>query len=199
MARLAILIAGEYLQRVARDNFAASVDYGVLPNRIRDIVASDASEPLDLLRTYFYDALPYMPNNPTADDSKRRAEKERFFSFLRRLPKYDVREGWVAYRGRDSNRRPIFQQKQVDVLLGLDIALLSAKRLITHMAIIAGDSDLAPAVVEAQREGVIVWLFHGGMEPTSGISSVFSSLIEQVDMRQQINQDFMNQVQRRRQ
>ena len=84
-------------------------------------------------------------------------------------------------------------------MLGLDIALLSAKRLITHMAIIAGDSDLAPAVVEAQREGVIVWLFHGGMEPTSGISSVSSSLIEQVDMRQQINQDFMNKVQRRRQ
>jgi len=197
VARLAILIDGNYLQRVASDFFEASVDYSVLPNRIREIISSHVPEPLDILRTYFYDALPYMPNNPSAEDAKRRAEKERFFTFLRRLPKYDVREGWVAYRGRDSRRRPIFQQKQVDVLLGLDIALLSARRLITHMALIAGDSDLAPAVVEAQREGVIVWLFPGGIEPSSGSSSVARSLIEQVDMRQQLNREFMDSIARR--
>ena len=196
MARLAILIDGAYLQRVAQDFFDASIDYSVLPGRIRELVAADASEPLDLLRTYFYDALPYMPNNASTEDAIRRSQKERFFTFLRRLPKYDVREGWVAYRGRDSRRRPIYQQKQVDVLLGLDIALLSTRRLITHMALVAGDSDLAPAVVEAQREGVVVWLFHGGIEPSSGTSSVARSLVEQVDMRQQITREFMDQVKR---
>ncbi len=65
------------------------------------------------------------------------------------------------YRGDDSNGRPIFQQKRVDLMIGLDIALLAAKNRITHAAVLSGDSDLLPAVEAAKGEGVSVWLVHG--------------------------------------
>lgn len=199
MARLAILIDGEYLSKVARDDFRSTVNFELLPNHIREIVASTETEPLDLLRTYMYDALPYLGEKPSEDDTKRHSDKSRFFDFLRRLPKFEVREGWVAHRGRDARRRPRFEQKQVDVLLGLDIALLSARRLITHMAVVSGDSDLEPAIEAAKNEGVVVWLFHGPQNRAVGPSSVAQTLIDKADMRYEIDDDFINKVRRNRQ
>ena len=70
------------------------------------------------------------------------------------------------YRGTDAQGRPIFQQKRVDLMIGLDIAGLAAKKRITHAAVFSGDSDLLPAVEEAQREGIAVWLVHDPREPT---------------------------------
>lgn len=198
MARLAILIDAAYLERVAKDQFRTGVDYTKLPDAIRDIVAVQLREPLDVVRTYLYDALPYLPNNPSEEDSKKHADKARFFDFLRNQPRFVVREGWVALRGKDRRGRPFFVQKQVDMLLGLDIAFLSAKGQISHMAIISGDSDLTPAVEVARDEGVTVWLFHGPLIKETNQSSVARSLLQNVDMRYEINQEFMNQVQRRR-
>ena len=121
-----------------------------------------------------------------------------FFDFLRNQPRFVVREGWVAFRGRDRRGRPFYQQKQVDMLLGLDIALLSAKRQISHMAIISGDSDLTPAIEVARDEGVTVWLFHGPRVKETNQSSVARSLLQSVDMRYEIDQEFMNGVERQR-
>ena len=72
-----------------------------------------------------------------------------------------MREGRLRYRGVDADGAPIFQQKRVDLMIGLDVAGLSAKRVITHVAVLAGDSDLLPAFESAQQEGVMVWLVHG--------------------------------------
>ena len=84
------------------------------------------------------------------------------------------------------------------MLLGLDIALLSAKRQISHMAIISGDSDLTPAIEVARDEGVTVWLFHGPRVKETNQSSVARSLLQNVDMRYEIDQEFMNRVERKR-
>ena len=46
-------------------------------------------------------------------------------------------------------------------MVGLDIALLSAKQEISTIALLAGDADFMPALVAAKREGVSVWLIHG--------------------------------------
>ncbi len=198
MARLAILIDAAYLERVAADNFRTGIDYTHLPDAVRDIVAGGLREPLDIVRTYLYDALPHLPAGPSDDDSKKHAEKARFFDFVRNQPRFVVREGWVAFRGRDRRGRPFYQQKQVDMLLGLDIALLSAKRQISHMAIISGDSDLTPAIEVARDEGVTVWLFHGPRVKETNQSSVARSLLQSVDMRYEIDQEFMNRVERQR-
>ena len=63
-----------------------------------------------------------------------------------------MREGRLAYRGDDAKGVPIFQQKRVDLMIGLDVAGLAAERAITHAAVLAGDSDLLPAFESAQQK-----------------------------------------------
>ena len=47
-----------------------------------------------------------------------------------------------------------FQQKGVDMRIGLDIASLSYKRQVDRIVLIAGDSDFVPAAKHARREGI---------------------------------------------
>ena len=46
------------------------------------------------------------------------------------------------------------RQKQVDMKLGLDIASLALKQLVTKIILISGDSDFVPAAKLARREGI---------------------------------------------
>lgn len=47
-----------------------------------------------------------------------------------------------------------FQQKGVDMRIGLDIASLAYKKQIDQIILIAGDSDFVPAAKMARREGI---------------------------------------------
>ena len=161
MARLAIFIDGGYVNKLAEQHFHRRVDYAAVCREIVAVVEAGTSEPLDLLRAYYYDCLPYQSPVPTETEADRFARKRRFFDALRGIPRFEVREGRLALVGRDSNGLPRFQQKRTDMLLGLDVALLSAKRQITHAAIVGGDSDFLPAFEVASQEGVAIWLFHG--------------------------------------
>ena len=192
MAKLAIFIDGGYLDVLARDEFHVRVDHGKLSAAITQSVAQNTAEPLDLLRTYYYDCLPYQSNSPTDEEKRRMSRKESRFNALRKLDSYTVREGRLMFRGLDTNGRPIFQQKRVDLLLGLDFALLSGKNRITHAALVSGDSDLIPAVEVAEQEGISTWLFHGPYQ--SGNSTYANELWTSVDRRFEMDQDFFNSV-----
>ena len=50
------------------------------------------------------------------------------------------------------------KQKAVDMKLGLDIASLAYKRLVTQIILVAGDADFVPAAKFARREGIDVVL-----------------------------------------
>lgn len=47
-----------------------------------------------------------------------------------------------------------FNQKGVDMRIGLDIASLSYKKQVNQIILIAGDSDFVPAAKLARREGI---------------------------------------------
>jgi len=47
-----------------------------------------------------------------------------------------------------------FEQKGVDMRIGLDIASLAHKRLVNQIVLISGDSDFVPAAKHARREGI---------------------------------------------
>jgi uncharacterized LabA/DUF88 family protein len=53
-----------------------------------------------------------------------------------------------------SDFEPDFTQKGVDMRIGLDIASLANKRLVSQIVLIAGDSDFVPAAKHARREGI---------------------------------------------
>jgi uncharacterized LabA/DUF88 family protein len=73
-------------------------------------------------------------------------------------------------------------------MLGVDLALLSGKRQITHAALLAGDSDFIPAVVAAKSEGVLVRLYHG--------RKYHKDLWDCVDERFSITKRFIDEITR---
>ena len=182
MFRLAIFVDGAFLEKVAKKN-GVRVDYEKLSSEILTRVnARTPAAPMDLLRTYYYNGLPYQSNPPTEHERKFFQKRRQFYDALERLSSFTVRLGVVKYRGKNNQGKPIYQQKQVDLLLGLDFALLSAKRSITHAAVLTGDSDMVPALEVAKREGIAVWLFTG--EPQSRARELWQAADERVDLDQ---------------
>ena len=166
------------------------IDYDKFRRRIHEEIAASTAESLDLLRTYYYACLSYQGNPPTQEQMDRVRGERSFFAALNRLSSFAVREGRLVYRGSDSEGRPIFMQKGVDLLLGLDFALLSAKHQITHAAVVSGDSDLIPAFEAAQQEGIKTWILHGPH------GSYASELWQKADERFELTQEFMASVAR---
>lgn len=152
--RVAIFIDGEYMRLTLASEFnRRRVDFQKLSAAIK----GDA----EILRTYFYTCLPYVSNSPTEEVQERFNRAARFHDALRMLSRFEVRLGRLEYRGRDADGRPRFEQKRVDILLGVDLVQLAAKGHIQEAILIAGDSDFIPAISVAKSEGVIVRLFHG--------------------------------------
>ncbi len=54
--------------------------------------------------------------------------------------------------------RPLIEQKAVDMKMGMDIALISSKKLADLLVLITGDADVVPALKQARREGMQVCL-----------------------------------------
>lgn len=151
--KVAIFIDGGYLDKVLQNEFNyAKIDYQKLANWM--------SKGIPIFWTYYYNCLPYQSNPPTEEESKRFSGRQKFYNSLNTLSHFEVREGKLEHRGFSKDGSPIFVQKQVDILLGVDLVLLSSKHRITHASIFAGDSDFLPAIEIAKNEGVLINLFH---------------------------------------
>ena len=133
---------------------------------------------------------PYKSNPPKEEERKRYASMHRFTTALSYLPRFEVRLGRLVKRGEDSNG-PILIQKRVDLMVGVDMALLAGKGRITNVALLSGDSDLIPAVEAVKREGVLVTLWHGRFSRNCAPSR---GLYEICDERREINQEIVDKV-----
>jgi len=154
MSRAAIFIDGAYLEYLLKEEFdRPPVDFSALVTRI--------AGNRELLRAYYYDCLPYQsPTNPSEEERERFSRRQRFHHALTKIPRFQVRLGKLEYRGMIDGR-PQFEQKRVDILLGVDLVQLAAKHQITDAMVVAGDSDFLPAIEVAKQEGVVVHLYHG--------------------------------------
>lgn len=141
-----------------------------------------------LYRCFFYDAYPYdrrghLPVSKQAIDyakSDAASFRLELFDKLRHRPNFALRLGEVR-RHRDwiikeraqkdllSGKRNVadlkdddfvagFQQKAVDMRIGLDIASITLKKQADTIVLVTGDSDFVPAAKLARREGVRVIL-----------------------------------------
>ena len=150
MARLAIFIDGGYVDALAEKEFSIWIDYDKFVKEVVKVISSKPAEPLDLLRKYYCNCLPYQSSPPTASEADKFAKKRSFFNARTHLDRFLVRDRRLAIRGYDNQGNPTFQQKRTDLQLGLDFALLSGRHQITHAALVAGDSDFIPAVEVAR-------------------------------------------------
>jgi uncharacterized LabA/DUF88 family protein len=153
----AVFIDAGYAEKVFYNEHGKSwVDYGKLAT---SLCGKD-----DLLRAYYYNCLPYQSDPPTDVEKDRYKRKRRFIDALTFLPRFEVRLGQLAIVGVGADGKPIFQQKRVDLMLGVDMALLASKGKVASIALFTGDSDCIPAVEAVKQEGVIVTLWHGSLK-----------------------------------
>jgi uncharacterized LabA/DUF88 family protein len=184
MGITAVFLDAGYIDKVVKSDFGeARIDYQKLVQAL--------AVPDELLRAYYYNCLPYQSPNPTQPEKERYAKAHRFVTALKGLPRFEVRLGRLAKRGIDANGNPIFIQKRVDCMVGVDMALLAGKGKITNVAIFSGDSDLIPAIEAVKREGVLITLWHGSFGRDSAPSR---ELFEMADERRQLTQEVVSRI-----
>ena len=181
MNRVAVLVDGEFMKKRLLRRLRRFPDAGAVMGeigRIRGALGSPA-----LYRIFYYTANPLSERvtNPldgaVVDFSRTRSygRNRRLIATLERMPDVAVRRGELVSRGwalrrrvarrlmrgspkrlRASDLTPRIDQKGVDVRIGLDIASLALKRLVTEIVVVTGDADIVPALKFARREGLRV-------------------------------------------
>jgi len=184
MGMAAAFLDGGYVEKVLHyDHNEAKIDFHKLVHLM--------VKPDELLRAYYYHCLPYQSNPPTEEESQRYAARHRFITALSFLARFEVRLGQLVFRGLDADGKRIFQQKRIDCMVGVDMALLAGKGKVTHVAIFTGDSDIIPALEAVKREGVLVTLWHGSFSPNTRPSR---ELVEIADERRELTAEIVNGI-----
>jgi uncharacterized LabA/DUF88 family protein len=137
----------------------------------------------ELFRIYYYDCEPFDEKkvNPMTREvidfstTKPYEFRKRFYEELACKDNVAFRRGelhWAGWKINDKSAQemidgsktdvsagdlsPAYNQKQVDMKIGLDVAWLSSKRIVDVIILVSGDSDMIPAMKFARREGVKV-------------------------------------------
>ncbi len=166
--RTALLIDGGHLRAVFK-NFKAR--YTV--DGVQKFAQSCFSNTDDIHRIFYYDAPPYSENiiTPISQISKPPI-KNNFLDDLAMRERFAVRRGRLAFRGwklkkerhgardeaelADNHFRPDFEQKGVDMRIGLDIAKMSHRTDVRRLILVSADTDMEPALKYARIEGLEV-------------------------------------------
>lgn len=122
---------------------------------------------VNLFRVLYYDCFPFEgkkkdPNGNTVDFASKPIvpAKKVFLGDIAKQDRFGLRAGQLSFRGwtqhKNGKYSPIFQQKGVDMKCGLDIAVMSMKKIVDAIIIIAGDSDFIAPLKVARKEGVLV-------------------------------------------
>lgn len=146
----------------------------------------------ELFRVFYYDCEPFdrEVTNPV-DGSKfhyatspgHKARKQFFFD-LGQTESVALRRGELKARGWEFSKPyrkslitgtpaapmprdlyPNFEQKGVDMRIGIDVATLSLKALVDRIVLFSGDTDMIPALKLARREGLQVYVVKLGTWP----------------------------------
>lgn len=168
MIRIAILIDGGHLRVLARQ---AKLDYSV--DIVEQVALSAVQKDERLLRVLYYDCAPYSGKTklPVSGDPHEFTGTD---SWLRQLAARDlfaVRRGVLKFRGwkpknvpvqpkglTDADFKPDFEQKGVDMRIGLDIATFCRSRAVDRVLLMTNDTDCIPAMKYARISGLQVAL-----------------------------------------
>jgi len=107
-------------------------------------------------KVFYYDCLPAEKlGEAAADRQAQRDEKVRFFDKLRELPGWHVCRGLARHRKKEPQ-----QQKEVDILIAVDMLTHTHRRNMHRLTFLSGDQDFAPLVEAVVREGMYVELLY---------------------------------------
>jgi uncharacterized LabA/DUF88 family protein len=165
-----VFIDGAYLERVHREAMRAF--FGVDGELDLFPVGRQAKAS----RVYFYDSVDYAQsaNESEKDWHSRVLRVESSLDQIRSLPGFFVRTGTVPGRDRGKKR----EQKEIDVMIGVDMVRHALKGNIKRAVLISGDLDLRPAVEALVEEGVVVEVWYHASRIAQGLPSAADKGIE---------------------
>lgn len=164
--KTALMIDGGYLRARAK---ASGLAYD--NDLIRRFANSCYAEDERQFRTFYYDSPPFkgkvkLPVSGKKMDYPGLAD---WLDELSREERFAVRRGTVGFRGwsprkipvtgrdlEDRDFRPVFEQKGVDMRIGLDIASFCELRSVERVLLVSGDTDMIPAMKHARKAGLEV-------------------------------------------
>lgn len=152
------------------------INYNRCPQKIIQYIRSFIDlENEELFRIYFYtcvfpDTISVRGKKLTIYNQKDKDELERLHKGYER--KYQLSKALVNAVAKEDNvqvrlgnlgpriygNRLDFEQKQVDMLIGIDVATLAYKRLVDRIILFSYDTDLLPAILLAKEHGVQIVL-----------------------------------------
>jgi len=163
------MIDGGFL-RVAAKNARIRYNPGFIEAFSQNCPAADE----ELFRSLYYDCAPYQgcQRLPVSGTTQTFADSDQWLKDLAKKDLMAVRLGVLKFRGyilkrtpmkgvaplTDADFRPDFEQKGVDMRIGLDIASYSALKCVDRIGLVTADTDCVPAMKLARKSGVQVVL-----------------------------------------
>ena len=162
MTSAVVLVDGGFLRTVSR---RAGRTYD--PDFIEAFSASCVTRDETLVRILYYDCAPYsgIVRKPISGDERRFAGSDSWMNVLASKDLFAVRRGVLKFRGWqpkgrlsqppvDDDYAPRFEQKGVDMRIGLDVASYAFPRLVERIVLVSNDTDCVPALKLARKHGL---------------------------------------------
>ncbi|ARE81383.1 NYN domain-containing protein [Campylobacter helveticus] len=167
----------ENIQR-KHEEFKEKFDYNNA-KQVANLIKSFVEEDEKLYRIFFYTARPLDLTIRQKDNNlkwleeymqinKEQCEKmskitdtiQKFIKDISFEEYFALRLGELKLQGKDDSNRLIINQKQVDMLLGLDISHIAYNKLVDSILVFCKDSDMLPALKCARINGLNVFIAH---------------------------------------
>ncbi len=168
MIRVSVLIDGGHLRVLTRK---AGYEYN--PAYIEKVALACVMPDENALRMLYYDCAPYQGKArlPVSGDEFEFNGSDAWLKALAAKDLFAVRRGVLKFRGfkpkkipissaplTDADFKPDFEQKGVDMRIGLDIANFAAAKSVDRIILVTGDTDCLPAMKHARINGLQVVL-----------------------------------------
>ncbi len=168
VVKVAVFIDGGHLRVLAKQ-----ARYHYDPDYIEAIAHAYVAEEETLLRVLYYDCAPYQgsPKLPVSGERRNFQSADGWLKVLAAKPYIAVRLGTLKFRGfvlkrsrttssalSDDDFKPRFEQKGVDMRLGLDVASYAADRSVDRVILVTGDTDCLPVMKRARAAGLQIVL-----------------------------------------
>lgn len=212
MKKAAILIDGEWFRRVLDTALTGNtLPHGITADIMyRNALLAIDPQCEEIFRIFYYDCPPFSGEHTNPIDHSRvnfklkqtYQARTKFLAEMKCKDFVAMRLGVVKMRGWTLTNRYTkqaiqgtttppaasdvflgFEQKGVDMRIGIDVATLALKRIVDRIILISGDTDMIPAIKLARREGVQVILVE--LDSTS-CPPISKALEEDVDLIREI-------------
>lgn len=168
MFRVSVLIDGGHLRALTKE-----AKHNYTPDYIEKMAHACVEHDEHIVRILYYDCAPYIGKAklPVSGEIHEFSGSDAWLRELAAKNLFAVRRGVLKFRGfkpkkipiateplTDADFKPDFEQKGVDMRIGLDIANHAATKSVDRIILVSGDTDCLPAMKHARISGLQIVL-----------------------------------------